>query len=117
MKESYIFKTNKTPPVAGKIPEKGQICDNITTLLYHLQYLYPLGKILKEKYNYDYNINIEEMDPKDGKRRFKSVTRYCSLRELLLRFMDSKKVNNLRWFYRPVSAYKTKHITNLTQKK
>jgi hypothetical protein len=111
MKEVYTFKSNKTPPSVGKEPEKGEACHNITTLSHHLNYIYPLGKVLKEYYNYDYNINEEEMDPKEGKRKFKSAPRYCSLRELLLRFMDNKKVNNLRWFYRPISAFKTQHFT------
>lgn len=116
MKEILMFKSNKTPPSVGKQPEKGEACDNITTLSHHLNYIYPLGKILKERYNNDYDINEENLDPKEGKRKFRSAPRYCSLRELLLRFMDIKKVNNLRWFYRPISAIKTNHLV-LTKKK
>ena len=96
-KEAYIFKSNKSPPVAGKLPDKGEACHNITTLLHHLNYMYPLGKVLKEAYSYDYNINDEELNPKEGKRKFRSAPRYCSLRELLLRFMNAKKVNGLTY--------------------
>uniref|UniRef100_A0A6C0D5X7 Helicase ATP-binding domain-containing protein n=1 Tax=viral metagenome TaxID=1070528 RepID=A0A6C0D5X7_9ZZZZ len=116
MKEILMFKSNKSPPSVGKEPEKGEACHNITTLAHHLNYMYPLGKVLKERYNYEYDINEEIMDPKDGKRKFKSAPRYCSLRELVLRFMDIKKVNNLRWFYRPISAIKTNHLV-VTKKK
>lgn len=116
-KEAYIFKSNKIPPVAGKLPDKGEACHNITTLLHHLNYMYPLGKVLKEAYSYDYNINDEELNPKEGKRKFRSAPRYCSLRELLLRFMNAKKVNGLIWFYRPIVAFKSNHIANIEKKK
>ena len=116
-KEIYTFKSSKKAPSVGKLPEKGETCHNITTLSHHFDHIYPLGKVLKQTYNYDYNINDEFMNNKDGKRKFKSAPRHCSLRELLLRFMDIKKVNNLRWFYRPISAYKTHHFDSIPKKK
>jgi len=117
VKETFTFKSSKTAPSVGKEPEKGEACYTITTLAHHLNYMYPLGTTLKEKTGYDYEINDETINPKIGKRKFKSAPRYCSLRELLLRFMDMKKVNNLRWFYRPISAYKTHHFALMQKKK
>ena len=117
VKERYTFKSSKTAPSVGKDPEKGEACYTITTLAHHLNYTYPLGKVLKETTGHDYHINDEYMNPKEGKRRFKSAPRYCSLRELLLRFMDTKNINGLRWFYRPVSAYKTHHFAIMPKKK
>jgi hypothetical protein len=112
-----MFKSSKTAPSVGKDPEKGEACYTITTLAHHLNYTYPLGKLLKSTTGYDYHINDEYMNPKEGKRRFKSSPRYCSLRELLLRFMDTKNAAGLRWFYRPVSAYKTHHFAIMPKKK
>ena len=109
-KEIYTFKSNKTPPSNGKDPEKGEASCNITNLAHHFSYLYPLGKVLNDVAGYDYNISEAYIDNKSGKRKFKGAVKYCTLRELVLRFMDAKKINNLRWFYRPVSAYKTHHF-------
>ena len=117
VKGSLSLKSNKTAPPVNKAPEGGQECKIITTLAHHLDLLYPLGKILKESIDDDLDINPEIMNPKEGTRRFKNTPRYCSLRELVLRYMDILNINNKRWFYRPISAYKTGHITKVKQSK
>ena len=42
---------------------------------------------------------------------------YCALEEFMLRWMDIRRVNRLRWFYRPIAAYKTGHYAKMTKPK
>jgi len=65
-----------------------------------------LGHILKSAGLNDLDLNKETFE---SKRSFKNVQRYCALRELVLRYMDAKKVKGLRWFYRPIAASKSNH--------
>jgi hypothetical protein len=39
----------------------------------------------------------------------RNSVRACALKDLLLRYLDAKKVGGKRWFYRPVASLKTKH--------
>ena len=109
IKGVLTFKTNSTVAQVGKDPEGGQGCKIISTLKPHAEALMYLGSILKEVINSDLDLNKQSFES-TSLRYFKNVQRYCALREIVLRFMDAKKIKNLRWFYRPISAYKSKHI-------
>jgi len=109
IKGILTFKTNSTVAQVGKDPEGGQGCKIISTLKPHAEALMYLGNIMKEVINSDLDLNKQSFES-SSLRYFKNVQRYCALRELVLRFMDAKKVKNLRWFYRPISAYKSNHI-------
>jgi hypothetical protein len=105
IKDVLTFKSNKDVARVGDLPEGGQGCKIISTLAPHVEALVNLGRILREHGPSDLDLNKETF----AIRKFSNVQRYCALRELVLRFMDLKKINRLRWFYRPISAYKTKH--------
>jgi hypothetical protein len=45
----------------------------------------------------------------------RNSVRACALKDLLLRFLDAKKVGGKRWFYRPVASLKTKHKGTLVK--
>lgn len=102
------FKTNKDVARVGDLPEGGQGCKIISRLAPHIESLILLGNILKESGANDLELNREVLEGTSS-RSFKNVQRYCAVRELVLRFMDLKKVNGLRWFYRPISSHKTEH--------
>ena len=108
IKSVLTFKSNNIVAQVGKDPEAGQGCKIISNLKPHIESLVYLGSLLKEKLNSDLDLNKENFDS-SSRRYFKNVQRYCALRELVLRFMDSKQINGLHWFYRPIAAYKTNH--------
>jgi hypothetical protein len=45
----------------------------------------------------------------------RNSVRACALKDLLLRYLDAKKVGGKRWFYRPVASLKTKHKGTLVK--
>ena len=88
-------------------PEMGSVCKDIPQIKGHLDILYPIGRVLKENGFEDFNLNEENLNPRTGFMKIKNPVRYCTLKELILRWMDKKQVNNLKWFYRPIFAYKS----------
>jgi len=111
-----IFKTN-IPASVGSQPKGGQECINTTSRKANVEFLYLLGKILNESIRTDFNLNIETLDPEKGKYKLSNPNQYCTIREFVLRIMDEKKILGKRWFYRPISAYKTNHKSRTTKGK
>ena len=111
-----VFKTN-VPAQVGILPKGGQECINTFARKAQLEFLYNLGKILNETIRNQLNLNHENLDPEKGRHRLKNPNEYCTIRELVLRFMDEKKIMGKRWFYRPISAYKTGHKSRVTKAK
>jgi hypothetical protein len=42
--------------------------------------------------------------------KVENAMRTCTLMELVLRYMDVKRIGEKRWFYRPVAAFYAGHI-------
>jgi hypothetical protein len=106
--KQIIFKTN-VPAAVGSKPKGGSECRGASSIKEHLTSLYLLGKILRENYITDFDLNEENIKPDNGKRKIKNANMYCTIKEYILRWMDKKKIKNVRWFYRPVSSFKTGH--------
>jgi hypothetical protein len=45
----------------------------------------------------------------------RNAVRACTLKDILLRYMDAKRLGDKRWFYRPVASLKTKHKGKLVK--
>jgi len=114
--KQVTFKTN-IPAQVGAKPKGGNECKINTATKEHLMFLYSIGQILRESHINDFDLNEESIRPDGGPRKIKNVNIYCSLKEYILRWMDRKKVRNLRWFYRPISSYKTGHRGRVTKAK
>jgi predicted enzyme involved in methoxymalonyl-ACP biosynthesis len=55
-----------------------------------------------------------EVKLKIKERSFENVERACALNELILRWIDimeESKPNKKKYFYRPVAAFKTRHLS------
>jgi hypothetical protein len=111
-----IFKTN-VPADSGNSPKGGQECANTTSIKANIEFLYLLGKILRETIRTDFHLNAESLDREKGTHKVKNPSQYCTLREFVLRWMDEKKLMGKRWFYRPISAFKTNHKSRVTKSK
>ena len=106
--KQIIFKTNE-PAAVGSKPKGGSECRGASGIKQHLAPLLLLGRILRENHINDFNLTEENINPSTGKNKIKNVNSYCSIKEFILRWMDKKKVKNVRWFYRPISSFKTGH--------
>jgi hypothetical protein len=90
------------------VPPSGAECKGIQTKAPKLDLLYKLAEYLKNAGLPDFDLNKLILES-TADRIPKNTNAYCALIEFVLRWMDIKQVKNRRWFYRPISAYKTKH--------
>jgi hypothetical protein len=72
----------------------------------HIANLIQLGDILKAAGKSDFELNRAIVL---GTRKIKNSTRACTLMNLIIRFLDADKIQNKRWFFRPVQAFYTGH--------
>jgi hypothetical protein len=98
-----VFKTAE-PPEEGE-PKRGKQCSNVSNTIEHIKNLIKIGDILKMNGKSDFDLNREMI----GTRKIKNSTRACTLMNLLIRFLDADKIQNKRWFYRPVASIYTGH--------
>ena len=47
-----------------------------------------------------------------SERKIKNSTRICTLLDILIRFMDAERLENKRWFFRPLQALYKEHKGN-----
>lgn len=107
IKIGYLtFKTTDKPSPEGRAPPKGGACDIITQISFHLTNLVSLGDILAANGLPRMGFTLEEFK---GPRKFQNSVRACSIKNIILRWMDFMKVGGRRWFLRPVAAYKSNH--------
>jgi len=87
----------------------GAECKGMTHKQSKLNILYNIGNTLRESGLPEFHLNIKGLVETKG-RVPSNTNAYCSLIEFMLRWMDIKKVKGLRWFYRPISTYKSGHM-------
>jgi hypothetical protein len=101
----FVFKTNKSPDVNGKIG-RGSECIIVSNIKEHLLQLLSIGELVQRSLGYDFELNRDTLLES---RKIKSSIRVCTLMNLLLRLMDGERIDGKRWFFRPVEAYYTGH--------
>ncbi len=101
-----VFKTGEPPAVDGKVG-RGKECANVSTMTGHIKQLLQVGAILIEADMGDYDLRSNILSV--GSRKVRNATRACTLLELFIRYMDLSRVNNQRWFFRPIEAFYTGH--------
>ena len=105
---SIMFKTNEPRPV-GKDPSPGAACSIVSTVKLHRTKIIQLGTILA-RYDPTYNYDLTEKTLTET-RKLTGAPAFCALMEVIMRWMDvrKEKYGGLRYFYRPLSAYYSKH--------
>jgi hypothetical protein len=102
----YVFKTNSPPPVGGKVT-KGQECANVSTISDHRIKVIMLGKILGDTTGHNLDLTSHKLIEE---RKVGNSTQMCTLMDIVLRYMDTLKVNGKKWFYRPIASVMTGHL-------
>ena len=105
---SYIFKTNAPKP-KGKEPGGGAACSIVSTVSGHKKKLVEIGDILA-RFSEGKRFDLTDEQFKGG-RKLQGAPNFCALMEIVLRWMDIRRLRygGLRFFYRPLSAYYSKH--------
>lgn len=107
LKSGYLtFKTTDKPAAIGKAPPKGGECEIVTQISYHFTALVELGNLLANYGLPRFGMTMAEFQ---GARKFQNSSRACSVKNLILRWMNLQQVGGRLWFFRPVAAYKSKH--------
>ena len=109
-----IFKTTDKPSSVGKVPPKGGACEIITQISHTLESLVVLGNSLAEAGLPRFGLTMEDFI---GPRKFQNASRACSLKNVILRWMNLMRVGGKYWFFRPVAAYKSRHQVLLEKPK
>jgi len=105
---TMMFKTN-TPKAEGKDPGGGAACSIVSNVTGHRKKLTELGEILA-KYNEGNTFDLTN-ESLTGARKLTGAPNFCALMEIVMRWMDVRRTlyGNKRYFYRPLSAYYSKH--------
>ena len=105
---TMMFKTN-TPKPEGKDPGGGAACSIVSNVSGHRKKIVELGAILA-KYNEGKTFDLTE-ETLSTSRKLTGAPSFCALMEVIMRWMDIRKdlYGNKRYFYRPLSAYYSKH--------
>lgn len=101
----FIFKTNNPVTPDKDTPAIGLECATLSTTSHTLDILKEVGRRAQEVLRSDLGLNEAEFT----RRPFASATKVCALTDISLRLLDRIKAGRARWFYRPISAFKTKH--------
>ncbi len=104
-KGGYVFKTS-VPPAKGEKVKIGEKCANVSNVQGHLAKLVLLGNALRAAGEDDLDLRKDVME---GTRKIVSSVRICMLMDLVLRYLDGRRFGRLRWFYRPLAAFKVGH--------
>jgi hypothetical protein len=104
---SVMFKTNEPKP-EGKEPGSGAACAIVSNVKGHRMKLIVLGDILNRYTGSHYDLTEEVLTVG---RKMTGAPNFCALMEIVMRWMDLRKslYGNLRYFYRPLSAYYSNH--------
>jgi hypothetical protein len=68
-----------------------------------------VADLLKELSRKSHEQKIRYIEEHKWQEFPRNAVRACALKDLLLRWMNAKKVGGKRWFYRPIESFKTKH--------
>jgi hypothetical protein len=104
---NIMFKTNQPKP-EGTDPGSGAACAIVSNVKGHRMKLIVLGEILHRYTNSHYDLTETVLTVT---RKMTSAPNFCALTEIVMRWMDIRReaYGNLRYFYRPLSAYYSNH--------
>lgn len=114
-KGSTVFKTNIAPEEGVAVGRAGKECSIVSSIGAIVQMLINLGFYMKsnglpELQLSEARLKESRSDEMYGSIKVENAMRTCTLMELVLRYMDVKRIGEKRWFYRPVAAFYGGHI-------
>jgi hypothetical protein len=105
---AMVFKTFEPHPIGkGEKPRSGQECGIIAKRAQYIDKLVELGTILKRAGEND--LDLDEAGLNAVADVINTTARGCAILDIVLRFMDAKRIGKRRWFFRPLAAYYSGH--------
>lgn len=99
--EKIVYKRG-TPPVEGKKVGRGAECSITSQTTFEKKMLETFGDVLRADGKNDFGLNSTYMGKVDN--YIENSIRYCTLGNLVLRYMDALRVQGKRWFFRPIES-------------
>lgn len=117
----FVFKTNNpvapsANPALYEKQERGSECANVPNMTPHYALLEELGRISQDSLGTNLGLISSELEDASPPRGIRNSVRACALTDIALRFFDELKVQEKRWFYRPLPTFFTKHLGILRKK-
>ena len=97
-----MYKSNDAVP-KGKKVGNGRLCYNVSNMNGHYENLDKIGKMAVVEVASDLDLVKEKTGG------VATPARVCTLADLSLRLLDRARITGRRFFYRPISALKSKH--------
>lgn len=114
-KDNIVFKTNMAPNEGVAVGRTGKECAIVSSIGAPIQMLINMGYYMKSSGLPDLQLSEARLkesrsDEMYGSIKVENAIRTCTIMELVLRYMDVKRIGEKRWFYRPVAAFYAGHI-------
>lgn len=114
-KGNVVFKTNIAPEEGVAVGRAGKECSIVSSIGAPIQMLINMGYYMKSNGLPDLQLSESRLkesrsDEMYGSIKVENAMRTCTIMELVLRYMDIKRIGEKRWFYRPVAAFYAGHI-------
>ena len=117
----FVFKTNvpgkpSPNPKLYEKQERGSECANVPNMPPHYKLLEDIGTLAEATLGTKLGFTVTDLQEAPPPRSVKNSVRACALTDLALRFFDELRLQEKRWFYRPLSTFYTKHPGILRKK-
>jgi hypothetical protein len=117
----FVFKTNNpvapsADPAKREKQERGSECANVPNMIPHYKLLEDIGDIAQASLGTNLGFTKSDLEEAQPPRSVKNSVRACALTDIALRFLDELRVQEKRWFYRPLPTFYTKHPGILRKK-
>jgi hypothetical protein len=112
-KGKMVFKTQSPHPI-GKIPDIGEECAIITSKSHFSNRYTILSNVLSESSSIQTYINKNKLDA--SVTVLENATQRCIYLDFILRYFDQIELHGKRWFFRPIAAYYSKHVSEKVDK-
>lgn len=117
----FVFKTNNpvnpsSDPNKREKQERGSECANVPNMIPHYKLLEDIGEIAQATIGSRLGFTKSDLEEAPPPRSVKNSVRACALTDIALRFLDELRVQDKRWFYRPLPTFYTKHPGILRKK-
>ncbi len=105
---TMVFKTFEPHAIKkGEKPRNGQECGIIAKRAQYIDKLVDLGNTLRVAGEND--LDLDEAGLNAVADVINTTARGCAILDIVLRYMDAKRIGKRRWFFRPLAAYYSGH--------
>jgi hypothetical protein len=112
-KGKMVFKT-QSPHGSGGVPDIGEECAIITSKSHFIDRYNLLRRELDIAVSKETYLDKNKLDA--SITSLENATQRCIYLDFILRYYDEIRLHGKRWFFRPIAAYMSKHVSEKVEK-